>query len=161
MEKLCQEAVRSYTDLLCGSFEIVSVAGGCLLVTPFQRQDGEFIELEMCLLNDGKLKLTDNGDTIGYLWVSGLNIRRRGMRKIFGEIASRYGVEVSNDEISKLSSRETIGQDIDKMLRAVQDVSYLIYKREFRGVATFDEEVEKFITLLGDKVSALGEQEEN
>jgi hypothetical protein len=146
MDKLCAQAISSYIEALRASFEVIPTDKGCVVVTPFLRSDNECIELEFIVQPEGKLLITDNSDTINYLFVHGLNVSRsRELKRLLSQIASRFNVQIESDEIFKLTDFDSLGESVSSMLNALQDVSYLIYKKVRRGPVSFYDEVEKFL----------------
>lgn len=146
MDKLCEQAISSYIEAFRASFEATPTDRGCVLVTPFLRSDNEYIELELVAQPEGKILITDNSDTIGYLFVHGLNVSRsRELGRLLTQIASRFSIQIENEEIFKLTDFSSLGESMCSMLSAIQDVSYLIYKKVRRGPVSFYEEIEKFL----------------
>jgi hypothetical protein len=151
MDKLCEQAISSYVEALHASFEAIPTDKGCVVVTPFLRSDNEYIELELIAQSEGKILITDNSDTIAYLFVQGLNVgRSRELRRLLTQIAGRFSIQIEREEIFKLTDFSSLGESMCSMLNAIQDVSYLIYKKVRRGPVSFYEEVEKF--LIGHEV---------
>lgn len=151
MDRLCEQAISSYVEALRASFEAIPTDGGCVVITPFLRSDNECIELDLITQSEGKILITDNSDTVAYLFVHGLNVSRsRELRRLLTQIASRFNVQIESDEIFKLTDIDSLGESMNSMLNAIQDVSYLIYKKVRRGPVSFYEEVEKF--LIGHEI---------
>jgi hypothetical protein len=148
MDELCTKAISSYLETLRVSFETVVTDKGCVLITPFLRSDNEYVELELIVQPEGKVLITDNSDTIAYLFIHGLNVgRSRGLKRLLTQIADRFDVRIERNEIFKLADLDSLGEAIYSILNAVQDVSYLIYKKVRRGPVSFFEEVEKFLII--------------
>ena len=63
--KPCRNVIESYLKALSDDFDTAPSEGGCYIVTPFTRPDGEAIELEMTVLPNGSALLSDMGDTLG------------------------------------------------------------------------------------------------
>jgi hypothetical protein len=146
MDELCKRAISEYTNTLKGHFECVQTEKGCLLITPFLRSDNEYIEIELSEQPDGNIILTDNAETIAFLNVHGLNVNRsRDVRRALVTIKKRFNIEIENDEIYTLAQPDSIGESIDFLLNAIQDASYLIYKKVRRGPVSFYDEVEKYL----------------
>ena len=74
MNRLCEQAISSYVEALRASFEAIPTDRGCVVITPFLRSDNECIELDLITQSEGKILITDNSDTIAYLFVNGLNV---------------------------------------------------------------------------------------
>ncbi len=152
MDKICHDAIASYINTLSSSFRVVPAEKGCLLIMPFMRLDNEYIEIELAAQSDGKILITDSGDTFGYLFINGLLINKsREFKRTIKQIAGRFNVQIENDEIFKLADIASLGESLNNVICAVQDVSYLIYKKMLRSPTSFPDEVEKF--LIGSKVS--------
>jgi len=145
-------AVEAFLGTLRHSFEVLPSEEGCIIVSPFMRADNECIEIELIPQPSGSIKVTDNCDTIDYLFVNGLNVSRsRELGRIVRHISGRFGVEFIEDEITKTANPNELGPAVYSVLGVVQEVSYLIYKKQRRPPTTFDEEVEKF--LIANTVS--------
>ena len=83
---------------------------------------------------------------MGYLFVNGLNVNRsRELKQILGQVASRFHVQIEQDEIFVLAEPKSLGLSMHLLLNAIQDVSYLIYKKVRRAPVSFYDEVEKFL----------------
>lgn len=153
MEKdYCAQAIEAFLETLRNSFEILLGDEGCILVSPFLRSDNECIEIELITQSNGEIKITDNCDTLDYLFVNGLNVgRSKELQRRVGHIAKRFGVELHGEEVIRMSVPNELGRAIYSFVGAVQEISYLIYRKLRRPPPTFDEEVEKF--LIANNVS--------
>ena len=74
--RICEDAIADYLAYVKGEFEATGSDSGCFLATPFVRPDGEGIEVEIEVLSDGRICISDMGDTFGYLYVNGMTLSR-------------------------------------------------------------------------------------
>jgi hypothetical protein len=150
MDKICEKAISALMEKLGSLFRVTPTDSGCFIVTPFLRSDNEAIEIEIIQQPNNYL-LTDGCETIDYLFVNGLSVwRSREIGRMLKHIGERWGINVSHDEISKTTDLENLGSAMYSILGAVQDASYLIYKKQHKTPVTFDDEVEKF--LIGHEI---------
>jgi len=144
--ELCSQALKAFLQSLRESFDILPSEEGCVIVTPFLRSDNECVEIELIPQPNGGVKITDNCETIDYLFVNGLNISRsKELQRQIRRITKRFGVDLSGDEFVRLVNFGELGDAIHSFLGAVQEASYLIYRKVRRPPVTFDEQVEKFL----------------
>ena len=150
-DTICDDVVSKYTDFLSGDFEVIpshDAGGGCYLVTPFVRPDGESIELELVLLPNGSARLSDMGDTLGYLYVNGLTLTRSVLDKT-RRIARRHRVTLHQSALVVEDADTLAGDTVHRLIQATLEVTALIQGRRFTGRVHFDTELESFIIQSG------------
>ncbi len=148
---LCDGVVEKYLDFLSGDFATAASPNdhnGCYVVTPFVRPDGEAIELELSLLPSGKARLSDMGDTLGYLYVNGLSLTR-SVRDKARHIARRHRASLHQSALVIEGDGELAGDAVHRLVQAVLEVSALSRGRGSAGRVHFDNEVEAFIIQSG------------
>lgn len=146
----CAEIVSQYLARLSTDFEVSPSNGGCYVATPFTRPDGEVIEFEMITLPDGRVRLADMGDTLGYLYVNGLTLTRGVLNRAM-DIARGYGVSFErNALVVELDGDSPVaGEELHRLLQATLAVTHLVQGRRAGGRVVFDDEVESFIIQAG------------
>ena len=143
----CHEIVEGYLQLMSGDFQVTPTDTGCYVVTPFMRPDGEAIELEMTTLPNGRIRLSDMGDTLGYLYVNGLTLTQTVIEKT-RRIARRNRVSLHRGAL--VTEGDTAdGNDVHRLIHATIEASALIQGRSFRERVNFNTEVESFIIQSG------------
>src|SRR3990172_6597636 len=145
MAEVCDQAISEYLATLKGGFDAFQSEDGCVLVTPFLRPDNEAIELSLSMLPDGTIDISDNAETLDYLFINGANITSRRLRDRLNVIAHRFAVELEDDQIRTRARAVDLGDKLQAVLGAVQDVTYFIYNRAKGGPSTFDERVERML----------------
>ena len=144
----CQGIVARYVETLSGGFEFQPATGGCYIVTPFTRPDGEAIELALSHRDDGGLALSDMGDTLGYLYVNGLRLTQSVLGKA-QHIARRHGVSLNRAALAIEGADAAEGEAVHQLIQAALEVTALIQGRRSVGRVVFDTEVESFIIQSG------------
>ena len=149
-QQSCEQLVSRYIDHLQGNFATRPTDEGCLIVTPFIRPDGEFVELTAEILDsNGDVQLSDMGDTIGYLYVNGLTLSRTVMGEA-RDICRQFDVRLNGTELVAVSGRQQeIGDVFHQLLQSVLAVTDLIQRRRPQMRVHFDSEVESLIILSG------------
>ena len=147
-DNVCAEVVGKYLAQLSADFEVLPSDGGCYVATPFTRPDGEVIEIEIATLPDGRARLADMGDTLGYLYVNGLTLTRGVLDKT-RDIARGYGVSLERNMLVVEITAEAAGEEMHRLLQATLAVTHLVQGRRSSGRVVFDDEVESFIIQAG------------
>ena len=146
----CENIVSDYLKVLSSNFDTTPSDKGCFVLTPFNRPDGEGIELELEALPSGNVRITDMGDTFGYLYINGLTLSRALMDSA-KHISMGYGVSLDRAMLVIESDSESVGNALHELVQATLAVTDLIQKRRPSGTrkARFDNEVESFIIYSG------------
>lgn len=146
---LCQQIVSSYLNELQEEFEVSDSRNGCYIVTPFTRPDGEYIEVEITMETDGRIRITDMGDTLGYLYVNGLRLSRKTLDNT-KDICKQFDVSLVRSELVSVPHLEQdFGEKFHRFLQAVLSVTSIIQKRRPNARIQFDDEVESLIIYSG------------
>lgn len=145
MRPQCEKAIAEYLACLQENFIIVTDGPECLLVTPFARLDGEYIELRVFEKPSGEVVITDDCSTSDYLFLNGLTLEGNDeLIKEAGYIAFRHQVDFVSSELLVTVPESQIGDGLHRLISATLAVSDLVYKRRHRTISTFNDEVENF-----------------
>jgi hypothetical protein len=118
----------------------------CLLISPFSRPDGAAIEITVAAQSDGRLRFSDGGDSIDYLFANGLEVfKNPGHARQLNRIARRFAVDFSEGELVAVAPADKAGEALHQVISAVQQASCLVFKRAERTITTFSDEVEKLL----------------
>lgn len=142
----CETIVDRYLADLRMGFEVSASEDGCFLSTPYMRPDGEGFEFEMRTLPDGRICMSDMGDTIGYLFVNGLTLNSALLASA-SQIAKTHGVSLQQNELNVEADADSIGEGVQGLIQAALSVSNLIHRRRTRSGSRvrFEDDVESFI----------------
>ena len=146
----CTDMVNRLVESLRSGFEVEALDESCLLVCPFTRPDGGAIEITIVPDALGRLKFTDSGESVDYLFANGLEVFKNPshLRQI-NRIARRLAVEFREGELAVAASADDAGDALHHVISAAQEASCLVFRRAERTVTTFDDEVEKLFNRPG------------
>ena len=145
---VCTDVVASHLKRLSEDFAVWPSERGCFVATPFTRPDGEVVELEILVLPNGSFRLTDMGDSLGYLYVNGLTLTRTLLDKA-RDIARGYGVSLDRNALIVGANGEISRDDLHRLVQATLAVTSLIHGSRSATRVIFDDEVESFIIQTG------------
>ncbi len=146
MRPQCEKAIAEYLACLKQNFIVVPDGPECLLVTPFTRMDGEYIELRVIEKPSGEVVITDDCSTSDYLFLNGLTLEGNDdLIKEAGYIASTHQVDLISSELVVAAPESQIGDGLHRLISATLAIGDLIYKKRHRAISTFNDEVEKFL----------------
>lgn len=144
-EQHCTIIIKQLFDYLNEWSSVRMLGNGCMVVTPFQHYDYSFIELYV-EFQDGKYYISDDGETLAMLFVSGLTINHHSpLFRVVKQIAQDHSVMFENDVLSIQAYEQELGAKIYTLIHAIQSVGFLIYRRTHRKSSTFKDEVETLI----------------
>lgn len=90
--------------------------------------------------------LSDDGETLAMLFVSGLSIDRYSpLFQVIEQIAQDHSVTFEQETLSVYASEEILAQKVSALIHAIQSVGFLIYRRIHRKKPTFKDKVEALI----------------
>ena len=144
----CEEVIGNYLAELKVDFECSPSANGWFLSTPFVKPDGEGIEIELQALPNGRISMTDMGDTLGYLYVNGLTLSQTVIANA-RQIAKPHGVLLQRGQLNVQVVPASIGAGVQSMIQTILAVTDLIQKRRPTSNVRFDDEVESLIIHRG------------
>ncbi len=148
-QDICSQLASEYVAHLGGQFSTAEDDGACVIMTPFERPDGDYFALVVKQPTGGTIRITDDGDTLDYLYASGLSLSRNALRDV-RRIASQYGVDMRVNELCVELDRPGDGPEaIHGLIQAVVNVARLVERRRPYTRLRFDEEVEAVIITNG------------
>ena len=153
---VCQKLIDSYTTAIVEGTKITEVSPSLFYLTlPFNRPDGEFIEIEITTQQDGRLRLSDMGDSLGYLHINGLTTSRAILDTVRG-FAQQDGLSFERYELAvSVRPEDDIGKWLHSLTQTIIRVTDLIQKRRPSERLRFNTEVEAY--LIGNRIVYDGE----
>ena len=146
--QICKDAIADYLAYVKSGFDATPSDKGCFLATPFVRPDGEGVEIEIEVLPDGYISISDMGDTFGYLYVNGMTLSQNLIKTAQG-ISKTHGVTVQRNLLSVEVDADSIGEGIHSLSQAILGVTDLVQKRRVTTRIRFNSEVESLIIYSG------------
>lgn len=145
--KNCNDLLQIVTQEFRNRFSIVSLDSDCVLVTPFLNSDVAPVEIYIEITGDS-IRLTDEGEALNQLFASGLTIDRSSRYLSQVQLISELNeVQFTGSELSILSTKESLSDDVCRLANAIQAVSFLVYKRSHRQYPKFQDEVERLLMI--------------
>lgn len=118
--------IESYTNWLKDSvFSIEIDENYTEIVTPFLDSHNDLISVYVKSLDNGRLFLTDGGDTIEMLDVYGIDVLSEDTRILLHKLARATGCEVKDKEICVIARESNVGFLINQLAMAIMRISGL------------------------------------
>ena len=112
-----RDIVEKYLKRLGNSLFVDTSANGCRLITPFIRPDGEAITMQIDALPGGDLRVSDLGETVGYLYVNGLT-NELAVPDYAHSIAKLYAASFLKNDLTIDGSTEELGNSVHNLVQA-------------------------------------------
>lgn len=112
-----RDIVDKYLKCLGNSLFVDTSAHGCRLITPFIKPDGEAITMEVGALPGGDIRISDSGETVGYLYVNGL-ADELTVPEYALSIAKLYAASFSKNELTIAGPAEELGYCVHNLVQA-------------------------------------------
>jgi len=146
----CNEIVDRVRSAFAAGFVASERGGICFVTTPLLRHDNDAITVRVESGENGPIVVTDGGQSIDYLRHSGFSTRANSsFRRFLQTVEHSFGVRVVDGEILLEATEQDLPVAIEQVARAALHVSYLVFRRRERVVATFDEKVEVDLIKIG------------
>lgn len=146
MNAKCSTLIDAYLKTLKDNFTVSETEDGCHIVTPFTKPDGEAIEIVVRKTKNGHNRVTDEFSTSDYLFLNGLHVEsNRRLEDEVIRLARLHGVTFHKSELFIEVEENREADAIDKLLNAIEAITYLIYQRSHRAYRSFTDEVELFL----------------
>ena len=124
-----EDAHRLIVQYLDWQGENLKASGGednrIVIGTPFIRADGHSVEIEVCLLQDGSVRLYDAGETLDELWMQGIQLTDSTLEYI-NRIANCFRVGLSADDNVLANDGEGAARQLQDLVSAILAISALI-----------------------------------
>ena len=118
------EIVSKYLERLSNDFVVTPSGKGCFISTPFIRPDGEGIELELESLPNGRVRLSDMGSTLGYLFVNGLTMNEATLEQA-KSMSGTYGVSLNKSVLEIDGEPPAVDEALHNLIQAALAVTAL------------------------------------
>ncbi len=117
ISRIERDIVDEYLKCLGNSLFVATSANGCRLITPFIRPDGEAIAMQIGLVPGSGLRISDTGETVGYLYVNGLT-DELAVPDYAHSIAKLYAASFLKNDLTIDSSTEELGNSVHNLVQA-------------------------------------------
>ena len=149
-ERSCDARLALLREHFSAACDAYQHAGASFIITPLLRQDNDRVTLRIDELKGGRVLITDGGETIDYLRLSGCAVRTSApFRKRIHAVGASFGVKIEDEEISLEADECDVAEALATVARAAQHMSYLVYYRRTRTVPRFGDRVEAELIGVG------------
>lgn len=146
----CSELMSMARTAFSEAFDVYERAGACFISTPLMRHDNDQVVLRLERLGDGNILITDGGETIDYLRLSGFTVRgNSAFRAFLRTVDESFKVQFADEQFFVEATEDEFASAFDAVARVAQHVSYMVYRRRTRTVTTFEERVEVDLIQIG------------
>ena len=141
----CNTVIKSYINALETDFEVIGREDDkCVMLTPFRRPDGGYIEVELSSRPDGDITISDMGESITYLLVNGLTVGRKTVDDA-RRVCKRFGADLVKSEILVETTPAEEGMRFNEFVQAALAVSEMIQRRRPMNRIQFADVVESLL----------------
>jgi len=121
MTKFCKNLVNAYIEWLRQNISIKEINGMYEITTPFLDRHNDHLQIYV-KKSDGGLILTDNGQTITNLRLSGFEFTPE-KKQILNSILNGFGVKLLEDKLVIESTPENFPQKKHNLIQAILYIS--------------------------------------
>jgi hypothetical protein len=142
----CQPIISSYLQWIKDNTVVKTLEEGkaCSISTPFLDRHNDHLDIYL-FKDNNQIKLTDNGDTINDLRMSGFEINTDKRKKILETTLNGFGVQMGrDDELFVDANLKNIGQKKHYLLQAILAVNDMFNLSQSIVSSLFKEDVEAY-----------------
>src|SRR5690554_4137380 len=127
----CHHLLSSYLALLGAGFDVSAYeVDGCRVTTPFWREDGDCLELFVLPAPDGRVLVSDEGQTVDWLYSIGLDIETsESRRQLLEDIANSYETTLRSGVLSIEADPERASETVHLLVQALLAASQMTTHR--------------------------------
>lgn len=140
-----KELIQSYVDWLKQKIEFTEVNGYYEVTTPFVNHINDYIQLYLKRDDTSRIYLTDDGETINNLEMSGLDIHAPARKKELEVILNGFGVCLKGKELTVRATPSTFPMRKHNFIQAILAVDDLFLLAMPRVESFFMEDVANFL----------------
>lgn len=146
----CKDYIDYYIDWLKENFVIEKNGDVCHIITPFLRPDKDHIEIYIDIRGD-YIELTDNGRSIEYLFLTGIDIERSERKMhLIDSITKSYGVEFNGYElVSRIKNIDEFAFKFNNLIFTIESMINLRFAGQERGKEKFKDLVLAYLKTNG------------
>ncbi|MEK0420468.1 MAG: hypothetical protein RLZZ161_319 [Bacteroidota bacterium] len=142
----CQTIISSYLQWIKDNTVVKTLEEGkaCSISTPFLDRHNDHLDIYL-FKDNNQIKLTDNGDTINDLRMSGFEINTDKRKIILETTLNGFGVQMGrDDELFVDANLKNIGQKKHYLLQAILAVNDMFNLSQSMVSSLFKEDVEAY-----------------
>lgn len=143
----CQEVIEKTVESLRVGLRCLPDGRRVRIVTPYLYPDNDLVEVFVEELGQGRVRVTDLGETLRHLESHGVDVLGSAKRRfLLEQVAKRIHVDVRRGKLVAEGPLNQVGSLVLDVVMAAQGVADLIYTSKAYEPATFPKEVSIFLT---------------
>lgn len=154
-----RQLVDEYYDLLKAKTEIKGHGEWVEIEVPFLDRHNDFIQIYTQSV-DGRFLLSDFGNTISDLEISGCPINTPKRKEFLDTTLRGFGIEVLDDELQTYATKENFGERKHSLIQAIMSVNDMFYTSKQNASNFFFEDVGIWLDMADirytSKISMIG-----
>jgi hypothetical protein len=119
----------------------------CAITTPFMDRYNDHIDIYVSEEDGGKFRLSDDGDTIGDLTMSGAYSNTPKRKQIFEATVNGFGVETDGESLFTIASSQDLPQKKHALIQAILAVNDMYMMSQENVWSFFKEDVTAFLSV--------------
>ncbi|WP_232298639.1 DUF1828 domain-containing protein [Companilactobacillus ginsenosidimutans] len=134
--------INEYTDWINKKCILNKFDGGDEIVTPFTNIIGDRIPIYVTVLSMERIRISDDGETLSNLILSGIRIENNAREKTLNSILKSFNIKKSNQNILELEgSSKDFASMSQKMIQAILRIDDLAMTRKSTINKMFNDKV--------------------
>lgn len=115
------------------------------IISPYLNHINDRIAIYVQMLDNGHIRLSDDGQTLNELDMAGLDINTPTRKKILDEILINFGVQLNDTELTVTTPNiKAFPQQKHNLLEAIRHIYDLMFTQTSHTISLFKEEVLNF-----------------
>ena len=143
----CRDLLALLQKEVREQFSVEAVDEGCLIRTPYLFPDNDPIEIVVKRVGEGgRVRLSDAGETLGLLFLQGVDLKGRSKQEWHMATAlRRMDVRADAGELLVEVPLRELGDGLIRLVEASKALSYLVYTSRARTGPDFRREVARWL----------------
>lgn len=147
--KTINQLIESYHHYIKADFTFAEVTKNTYeITTPFLDRRNDNISF-FITLDNGKVRITDDGYTLGDLEMSGIDIHTKKRKEEIQRILIGHGIQLQNNEIVALADEAAFPNKQHNMIQALLSINDLYLTSRSNILSLFTEEVGDYFEEVG------------
>lgn len=141
----CGELVEGYLAWLRSNISVCKIGDACEITTPFLDRHNDFVQFYV-LPENGKYRLTDDGNTIRDLEQSGVDLSSTRRARLLQTALNGFGVNKKGDELIVDARVDELPRKQHALIQAILAVNDMFMTAKPLVETLFHEDVEQYLT---------------
>lgn len=137
--------IQAYVDWLKEKINYQEINGYFELTTPFVNHINDYIQLYVKTDTNDRIYITDDGETLSNLEMSGLDVTQPARKKELDTVLNGFGVSLNRKELTTLATPTTFPMRKHNLIQAILSVDDLFVLASPKVASFFLEDISDFL----------------